>query len=318
MISGAIVRTIAGDISPANLGRTNYHEHAFQVTPLLVGDELNSTEKSAKEFLRLANSGFDAYLDATPLGLGRRPEEISKIADASGLKIVHATGVHKEAHYAGKHRITSCSVDELVELFNYEIKTGMLKDDSLLSIEPSNTSAIKAGFIKFGISNEPLTDFEKRALQAAAQISAQSGIAIMVHTDAASEIFGILDQLESFGLDLSKVVMAHIDRRPDLKFHSEIVKRGALLGYDGAGRSQYFPDEVLIELFAEMANLGLESKILLGGDVARSSRYIEYGGGPGLSYLGDSFLPALRERTSEEIVSKVLTTNPANWLAFNP
>jgi hypothetical protein len=28
-------------------------------------------------------------------------------------------------------------------------------------------------------------------------------------------------------------------------------------------------------------------------------------------------LPMLRNRTSDEIVNKVLTANPANWLAFN-
>jgi len=313
-----IIRTIAGDISPANLGRTNYHEHAFQISPLLKGDELDNLEKSAKEFARLAKSGFDSYVDATPIGLGRRVDKIEEIARISNLQIVHATGVHKEAHYLSKQQITSMGINELAELFNYEVNIGLLSNDSSLAMVPSNTSAIKAGLIKFGISNEPLTDFEKRALQAVAQVSVASGIAIMIHTDAASDIFPVLDSLEDLGVDLSKVVVAHIDRRPDPKFHSEIANRGALLGYDGAGRTRYFPDEVLVELFANMVEQGFQSQILLGADVARSSRYIEYGGNPGLEYLGNTFLPALRARTSEEIVSKVLTTNPANWLAFNP
>ena len=313
-----IIRTIAGDIAPEKLGRTNYHEHAFQVSPLLPGDELTSKEKSGNEFLRLAKSGFDSYVDATPIGLGRRPDLIAEIANRSGLQVIHATGVHKEAHYANGQKITQLEVDQLAKLFAYELQTGILLDDSTLLINEANTSAIKAGFIKFGISDAPLTAFENRALQASAVVSAKTGAAIMIHTDSASEIFPTLDLLEESGANLARVVVAHIDRRPDSRFHTEIAARGAYLGYDGAGRSKYFADEVLVELFANLVELGFGANVLFGADVARSSRYVEYGGAPGLEYLGNTFLPKLRARTSDEIVEKTLTTNPANWLAFNP
>ena len=313
-----IIRTIAGDIAPEKLGRTNYHEHAFQVSPLLSGDELTSKEKSGNEFLRLAKSGFDSYVDATPIGLGRRPDLIAEIANRSGLQVIHATGVHKEAHYANGQKITQLEVDQLAKLFAYELQTGILLDDSTLLINEANTSAIKAGFIKFGISDAPLTAFENRALQASAVVSAKTGAAIMIHTDSASEIFPTLDLLEESGANLARVVVAHIDRRPDSRFHAEIAARGAYLGYDGAGRSKYFADEVLVELFANLVELGFGANVLFGADVARSSRYVEYGGAPGLEYLGNTFLPKLRARTSDEIVEKTLTTNPANWLAFNP
>ncbi len=313
-----IIRTIAGDIAPEKLGRTNYHEHAFQVSPLLPGDELTSKEKSGNEFLRLAKSGFDSYVDATPIGLGRRPDLIAEIANRSGLQVIHATGVHKEAHYANGQKITQLEVDQLAKLFAYELQTGILLDDSTLLINEANTSAIKAGFIKFGISDAPLSAFENRALQASAVVSAKTGAAIMIHTDSASEIFPTLDLLEESGANLARVVVAHIDRRPDSRFHAEIAARGAYLGYDGAGRSKYFADEVLVELFANLVELGFGANVLFGADVARSSRYVEYGGAPGLEYLGNTFLPKLRARTSDEIVEKTLTTNPANWLAFNP
>jgi len=313
-----IIRTITGDINPQNLGRTNYHEHAFQISPLLPGDELTSLEKSGREFLRLAQSGFDSYVDATPIGLGRRPELITRIAQESGLQVIHATGVHKEAHYAEGQKVTDLTVQDLTKLFLYELQNGILIDDNSLIMNEENTSSIKAGFIKFGISNNPLTSFENRALDAAANISAKIGVPIMIHTDSESEVLQTLDLLETAGADLSRVVVAHIDRRPDSKYHSEIAARGAYLGYDGAGRRKYFPDEVLAKLFAEMVGLGFAGKILLGADVARSSRYIEYGGGPGLEYLGNTFLPKLVEQTTSEIVEKALTTNPANWLAFNP
>ena len=32
-----MVRTVLGDVAADRLGRTNYHEHLFQVSPLLIG-----------------------------------------------------------------------------------------------------------------------------------------------------------------------------------------------------------------------------------------------------------------------------------------
>ncbi len=51
------VRTVLGDIAPTDLGRTNYHEHLFQVTPLLAGDELDDEDCSSREAGLLQRSG---------------------------------------------------------------------------------------------------------------------------------------------------------------------------------------------------------------------------------------------------------------------
>ena len=102
-----IIRTIAGDISPANLGRTNYHEHAFQISPLLKGDELDNLEKSAKEFARLAKSGFDSYVDATPIGLGRRVDKIEENIRISMIPACHCIGGR------GDGRANQCGLSHL-------------------------------------------------------------------------------------------------------------------------------------------------------------------------------------------------------------
>ena len=43
----ATVRTVLDDLPAADLGQTNYHEHLFQASPLVVGDELDSESASA-------------------------------------------------------------------------------------------------------------------------------------------------------------------------------------------------------------------------------------------------------------------------------
>lgn len=67
------VRTVLGDIPSERLGRCDYHEHLFQVSQLLVGDELDDEQASMQEAEALRRGGIDALIDATPTGLGRNP-----------------------------------------------------------------------------------------------------------------------------------------------------------------------------------------------------------------------------------------------------
>ena len=74
----ALVRTVLGDIDPALLGRVDYHEHLFQVSPLLPGDELDDERASGEEATLLQASGFEAMVDATPFGLARDPAALAR------------------------------------------------------------------------------------------------------------------------------------------------------------------------------------------------------------------------------------------------
>ena len=56
------VKTVLGENDAWSLGRTNYHEHLFQITPLLPADE--------------------------------------RISRATGVHVVATTGGHREARYA--------------------------------------------------------------------------------------------------------------------------------------------------------------------------------------------------------------------------
>jgi len=60
---------------------------------------------------------------------------------------------------------------------------------------------------------------------------------------------------------------------------------------------------------------GAHERVILGGDVARRTRYIAYGGMPGLAYLGDRFVPRMIEAGGNDLVRMVLETNPRRWAA---
>lgn len=70
------------------------------------------------------NAGIDALVELTPIGLGRDPRGIVKIAELSGLQIVLTTGIHQQAHYSPEHWIYRIGTDKLAGLFIRDINEG--------------------------------------------------------------------------------------------------------------------------------------------------------------------------------------------------
>src|SRR5258705_13576777 len=68
----AVVRTVRGDVDPAELGPTDAHEHLFLETPLQPGDTFQDVGRAIEEAETLVVAGARALVDWTPLGLGRR------------------------------------------------------------------------------------------------------------------------------------------------------------------------------------------------------------------------------------------------------
>jgi predicted metal-dependent phosphotriesterase family hydrolase len=98
------VRTVLGDVPASALGRTDYHEHLFQVTPLLPGDELDDDDRSGAEAGLLHAAGIDAMVEATPTGLGRDPERRGRYVaygDMPGLAYLPARFVPRLAREGG-------------------------------------------------------------------------------------------------------------------------------------------------------------------------------------------------------------------------
>ncbi|MEP6561182.1 MAG: aryldialkylphosphatase [Nakamurella sp.] len=314
----ARVRSVLGDVDPVDLGSVNYHEHLFQVTPLLAGDELTDERLSMREAQLLLTSGFTAMVDATPIGLGRNPAALARISQHIGLGVVATTGGHREAHYGSSHWLVQASTTELARMFGRDVIEGMpIRDDPAAqsaALGPSSRP-VRAGMLKAGVGFWSITAFERRVLEAVAIVHRRTAAPVMVHLEHGSAAFEVLDILAGHGVEPSAVVLAHMDRNPDAGLHAEIADRGAYLGYDGAARHQYWSDESLIDCLIRAADRGAADRIVLGGDVARSSRYVAYGGMPGLQYLGHRFVPRLQAAGGIPLVTKVLRTNPHRLLA---
>ncbi|WP_153394657.1 phosphotriesterase family protein [Ornithinicoccus halotolerans] len=310
-----VVRTVLGDIPPERLGVTDYHEHLFQRSPLLPGEDLDDAAASEQEAAALRGAGADAMVDATPIGLGRNPVQVAAISRRTGLHVVHVTGLHREPHYPVGSEVLAAPVDRLAARLRGELLEDMRSpgcDDG------AEGSPVRAGALKAGIGLWSVTPFERRAIAAVGQVAAGTGAPVMVHLEHGSAAHEVLDLLAEDGVAADRVALAHVDRNPDPGLHAELAARGAYLGYDGAARHQRWPDSVLLDCLAAVVAAGYGERLLLGGDVARRSRYVAYGGMPGLAYLLTRFVPRVRAAVGEAATDAVLRGNPARWLAWAP
>ena len=315
------VRTVLGDIPMEQLGRCDYHEHLFQVSPLLVGDELDDEQASTQEAESLRQAGIDAFVDATPTGLGRNPGAVARISRSTGIVIVHVSGAHHQGHYGSTHWLLQADENDLTNSFLADVQDGMPAEDGPnrgdLAVGPTGDT-VRAGMLKAGIGYWRISPFERRVLAAVTAAAEMTGVPVMVHLEHGSATWELLDILRKGGLTHDRVALAHIDRNLDPGLHAELTLAGAYLGYDGMARHREAPDAAIIDCLERVVATGDASRLLLGGDVARRTRYLAYGGMPGLEYLPRRFLPRLRDRLGFDVVDRLLVENPARLLTQRP
>lgn len=306
-MSTPVVRTVRGDIPPDALGRTDYHEHLLMRSPLLAGDELDDVERSTAETAHLRDAGIDALVELTPLGCGRDPAGVATIAERTGVHIVLATGVHREAHYGPEHWVRGLGPEELVARFVADLTEGC-----------AGAPGVRAGVIKVGTGYWSISDLERRVLLAAAEANRRTGAPIVCHLELGTAAWEVVELFTGAGVAPADLALAHADRNPDPVLHADLASAGVYLGYDGAGRTKYWPDNVLIGALVSVAERGGAERLLLGGDVARRSSFRAYGGLPGMAYLPSVFIPRLAAAGGEDLVHTILVENPARFLAFTP
>lgn len=313
------VRTVLGDLPIERLGRCDYHEHLFQVSPLLAGDELDDEEASLQEAESLRRAGIDAFVDATPTSLGRNPGAVARISQSTGIAVVHVSGAHHQRHYGSTHWLLEADENDLVNRFLADVRNGLPAEDVPSRGDPAvgpGSDPVRAGMLKAGIGYWRISPFERRVLAAVTEAAHLSGVSVMVHLEHGSATWEVLDLLTKGGLTPDRVVLAHIDRNLDPGLHAELTLAGAYLGYDGMARHREAPDSAIIDCLERVVATGDASRLVLGGDVARRTRYLAYGGMPGLEYLPRRFLPRLRNRLGSDLVDRLLIENPARLLTL--
>ena len=96
-----------------------------------------------------------------------------------------------------------------------------------------------------------------------------------------------------------------------------VLDAGFSLEFDTIGRFKYHSDAFELELFKTFLKLGYENQLLFSLDTTRERLKTYTPEGVGLTYILETFLPAMRESgITERQIEKISVENPARILAW--
>ncbi|XP_006159813.1 phosphotriesterase-related protein isoform X2 [Tupaia chinensis] len=231
------VQTVLGLIEPSKLGRTLTHEHltmtfdyfyyppppcheAISKEPIMMKNlfwiqknpyshkenlYLNQeTEAIKEELLYFKAKGGGALVENTTSGISRDVKTLKWLAEETGVHIIAGAGFYVDATHSSETR--AMSVEQLTDVLINEILHG------------ADGTTIKCGVIGEVGCSWPLTESEKKVLQATAHAQAQLGCPVIIHPGRDPRApFQIIQVLQEAGADISKTVMSHLDRGRERK-----------------------------------------------------------------------------------------------------
>jgi len=315
------IRTVLGDIAPAELGVTYAHEHVVidGGLPLLLHPEydLRDVEAIAAEFLEAHAAGLRAVVDAMPCDAGRNVHKLAEVSRRAGIHVVAPTGLHLAKYYDDLHWSLVASVDELAELFVADIEQGI--DERDYSGPLVRRTEHQAGVMKIAGSRDELTPREVRVFEAAAAAHRATGCPILTHCQDGTAALAQIELLARYGVDPSHVTLSHVDKIVDPALHREILETAAFLEYDQAFRWKPDQPNGTLDLLVAMFEAGLGDRVMLGTDAAKVEYWRVFGGRPGLAWLLTDFARMMDERGLGETERQaIFVDNPARAYAFAP
>ena len=311
------VQTVLGSIAPETLGFTLPHEHTAITLWSIPGrhdywELTRDLEIIRPELERFRDLGGTALADLTLPGVGRDPEWLVGLAEATGLHIVMGCGWYRGAYYPVEALIDRRLVEDLADELVREIEEG---------VAGGGERGIRAGIIgEIGTDKPWLSAAEERVHRAAGLASRRTGASITTHSVMSDVGLAQLRIFEAEGADPGRVVIGHADSYPHLEYYLEIIERGASVEFDFLGMS-FTPQERkgeprLIGLLQEMLSRGHADRILLSQDVCHNSQLRHYDG-HGYTYIQETFLPRLRHAgVSDADIEQMTVANPRRVLTI--
>ena len=313
-----LLNTAAGAIDTANLGVTLMHEHVFIMTTEIManypegwGDGAKREADAIVRLNELKSRGVDTIVDLTVVGLGRYVPRIARIAVATELNIVVATGLYTYNdvpmyfHYLGPGAPLG-GPEPMIEMFVRDIEHGIAD------------TGIKAAILKCATDEPGVTPGVERVLRAVAQAHRETGVPISTHTHA--ETKRGLEQQRIFaeeGVDLTRVIIGHSGDTTDIGYLEELIAAGSYLGMDRFGVDAFLSTEERVKTVATMCERGHAEKMVLSHDAScyfdalpEATLPVAL---PNWHYLHihNDVIPALRQRgVTDEQLTTMLVDNP--------
>jgi phosphotriesterase-related protein len=313
------VETVRGAVEATALGPTLAHEHVFVAAPEMIQnygelwgkpywDEDVRVGDAISKLRELRELGIRTIVDPTVVGLGRYIPRIQRVNAEVDLNILVATGVYSffELPMFLKHR----DGDAIAGIFVREIREGI------------GDTGVKAAFLKCAVDLYGVAGDVPRILAACAVASNETGVPIMVHTNAKLKTgLPALEALRTHGVDPARIMVAHAGDSPDIDYLRELADTGATLGYDRFNMVFYESDETRLATLTTLLAQGYGDRIQLAHDA--SSFWEPAVGNPLFAdevldycHISRTILPALLEAgVTQAQIDGMLVENPRRFFA---
>jgi phosphotriesterase-related protein len=303
------IHGVRGPIDAAALGTTLVHEHVLvdfggAATASRSRYDAEAVFRTALPHLtEIQKRGCRTLVECTPAYLGRDPQLLARLSEASGLQIVTNTGYYGAAN------------DVAIPKHAYDETPGQLAARWTVEFEEGiEGTRIRPGFVKIGVDAGPLSAIDRKLVEAGALTHLATGLTLAIHTGngvAAHEILGVLG---AGGVSPEAYVWVHAQNEADPASRGRAADAGAWVELDGVSPKSL---DAHVAAVVDLRARKRLDRVLVSQD-AGWYHVGEPGGGNYRSYafLFDSFVPALRTAgLAEAEIRTLLVENPARAFA---
>jgi len=318
------VNTVTGTCTPDELGRTLVHEHllvgypGWQMDALAPPFQRSEAKKRAVEAMhRLQEHGVKTFLDPCPMDLGRDPEFMAEVAQASGMRIICTTGAYFEEQGL-TYTFKNLPLDDITAIYEKEITDGI------------GQTGIKAGLIKIATGAHHVSEYERKLLVAAARTAVRCDVPLISHTQEGSCGLDQIEIVTAEGVPPHRILVGHSDGIDDPEYHRTIVRSGSYIGFDRLGIEVILPDAVRVKNIASLVRDGYGKHVCLSHDSNCGAWLGRPIFGPGQvfdpaliptvlpnwtpTHLFERIIPMLRDAgVDDSAITTMIDENPARW-----
>jgi len=323
------IQTVSGPVEPERLGSVLMHEH---VEALVLGGlysgGISDDDLAERALAGLHGTGFGTVVDLTGrtrVEYGNDLSLLAGVSDALPLNFVFGASFYKDPwlDIAG-----TSDIDELTNIY--------------VDLAERGIAGIRAGvYGEVGTSLDEITPTEALHLRAVARAHGETGLAISTHCTLGTMALEQATILAAEGVDLSKVVVGHMDLQPDLAYLEQVLESGANLAFDTWGKewfdyrvpgsethgdgefvkwAYHRPDDDRVDALAGLCGRGYDDRIVLSCDMSAAEAWLNPAthGRYGYAYLPNVVVGRLRHAgVSDDSLHRMLVENPARILAIS-